>query len=304
MIISVVIPCYRSEKSVEEHVERILSVGKDEDYRLQIILVNDCSPDGTLNELKRLSKKYNQVEVIDLMFNVGQFKALMCGLENSTGDYIVTMDDDLQHPPEEIPKMLNYLIQHEELDVVLGKPQKKEHKAYRNLGSLMIRFVNQHIFKKPKDLVMSPFRVMTGDLKDTIVSHTTMFPVMGPLVLASTKRIANVDIEHKPRVYGTSNYNLLKLIKATFDNIINFSSLPLKMISVIGIIGMLVSIVSSIYYLSRYLIGGIGVAGWTSSILTINFYGGLTLFSIGIIGEYLIRILFEVNGFPKYFSPQ
>lgn len=147
---------------------------------------------------------------------------------------------------------------------------------------------------------MSPYRVMRKELCETLISHRTMFPVMGPLILNSTKRIANIEIIHKPRPFGKSNYNLYKLIKATFDNIINFSSFPLKMISFIGIMGISVSVISSIYYLSRYLIGGIGVAGWTSSMLTINFYGGLTLFSIGIVGEYLIRILFEVNGFPKY----
>lgn len=139
---SIVIPCYKSEESVYELVERIINVGEKENYDLQIILVNDCSPDETLTELKRLVNTYEQVEVIDLMFNVGQFKALMCGLESANGDFVVTMDDDLQHPPEEIPKMLNYLQAQEELDIIFGKPEKKEHKTYRNLGSLFIRFIN------------------------------------------------------------------------------------------------------------------------------------------------------------------
>lgn len=301
LYISVVIPCYRSEKSIAELVTRLVKVAEAKKYKLQILLVNDCSPDGTLGELVRMVKKFpDSVEVVDLMFNIGQFKALMCGLENANGDYIVTMDDDLQHPPEEIPKLLNHLVSNSHLDVVLGKPIKKEHKAYRNLGSLFVKFVNRYIFKIPKGLVMSPYRAMTKDLKDTLISHRTMFPIIGPLILASTKRIENIEVEHKPRVYGKSNYNLKKLISTTFDNIINFSSLPLKMISSIGVLGMSISIISSLFYLTRYLSGGVGVAGWTSSILTINFYGGLTLFSIGVIGEYLIRILFEVNGFPKY----
>ena len=300
MKISIVIPCYNSEKSIEELVDRIVSVSVNENYKLQIVLVNDFSKDLTLEKLEVLAEKYNQVEAIDLMFNIGQFRALICGLEHCSGDYIVTMDDDLQHPPEEIPKMLNYLAQNDHLDVILGKPYKKEHSVYRNLGSLLIRFVNKNIFNKPKDLVMSSFRVMNSSLKDTLVSHKTMFPIVGPLILASTKRIENIQIEHKERVYGKSNYNLSKLIKTTFDNIINFSSLPLKLISFIGVIGMLLSVFITLYLIIRYLTGGIGVAGWTSNMLLINFYGGLTLFSIGIIGEYLIRVLQEVNGFPSY----
>ncbi len=300
MKISVVIPCYKSEKSIKELIGRLLVLEEKYQYTLQIILVNDCSPDGTMLVLRELSKRYDQVEAIDLMFNVGQFRSLLCGLEHATGDYVVTMDDDLQHPPEEIPKMLNHLVKNEDIDVVLGKPKRKEHNKIRNIGSLFIRFVNTKIFKKPKSLVMSPFRVLRKCVVDTLVSHRTMFPVIGPLILKSTNRIVNVEIQHNSRAYGTSNYTPLKLIKTTFDNIINFSSIPLKMISFLGLFGMFISVLLSVYFLVRYFIGGIGVTGWTSSVLMINFYGGLTLFSIGIIGEYLIRILFEVNGFPKY----
>jgi len=300
MKLSIVIPCFNSENSIEDLVERIIKVGEINNYNLQIILVNDFSTDFTLSKLQLLAKKYTEVEAIDLMFNIGQFRALICGLEYTNGDYIVTMDDDLQHPPEEIPKMLNYLLKNLHLDVILGKPLKKEHSVYRNLGSLLIRFVNKNIFNKPKNLVMSSFRVMNSNLKDTLVSHKTMFPIIGPLILASTKRIENIDIEHKERVYGKSNYSLSKLIKTTFDNIINFSSLPLKLISFIGIIGMSLSVLITLYLIIRYITGGVGVAGWTSNMLLINFYGGLTLFSMGVIGEYLIRVLQEVNGFPKY----
>lgn len=123
---------------------------------------------------------------------------------------------------------------------------------------------------------------------------------MGPIILKSTKRIKNIDVEHHSRKYGKSNYNLLKLISTTFDNIINFSSLPLKLISWVGFMAFSFSVVSSMYYFVRFLIGGIGVPGWTTNVLLLNFYGGLILFSIGVIGEYLIRILFEVNRFPRY----
>lgn len=300
-MISVVVPCYNSGKSVIELVDRILALQYLNNFEVEIILVNDCSLDDTLDKLKVLSEKHVEISVIDLMFNVGQFRALMCGLENSKGDLIITMDDDLQHPPEEIPKLIKALREDEDIDAIFAQPYKKQHSLFRNFGSLIVRIINGFIFKKPKHLTMSSFRILNRAVVNTITAHNTMFPIMGPIILKSTSRIKNIKVQHYPRKLGKSNYNLFSLIKMAFDHIINFSSLPLKMISVIGISSFIISLVLSLYFLIKYLIGGIGVAGWTSNVLFINIYGGLILFSVGIIGEYLIRILFEVNRFPRYY---
>lgn len=297
---SIVIPCYNSQSSIVELVDELIIVEKENNYSFEIILVNDCSKDNTISKMIYLTEKYTQVKAIDLMFNVGQFRTLMCGLENTSGNFVITMDDDLQHPPYEIPKLVNAIIVDETIDAIFARPLIKKHKVYRNVGSFFIRFVNTQIFHKPKNLTMSAFRIMRRELVDTIISHKTMFPVMGPIILKSTTRIKNIEVTHNSRKYGQSNYGLIKLIRTTFDNIINFSSLPLKAISTLGLMSFGISLLLILFYTIRYLIGGIGVAGWTTNVVLINLYGGLILFSIGIIGEYLIRIIYEVNGFPKY----
>ena len=298
--ISVIIPCYNSEKFLKELNNRLLTVLKSINVTYEIIYVNDCSKDDTLNVLKEIVSLNEKIVAINLMFNVGQFRALMCGLENSRGKYIITMDDDLQHPPEEIVKMYFYSKSNNHIDAVFGKPMVKQHAWFRKVGSYFIRKVNEYIFNKPRHLVMSSFRCFTRDLVDTIISHKTMFPVMGPIILKSTNRIENIEVRHDQRKYGKSNYNFLKLIKTTMDNVINFSSLPLKCISIIGVTASIISIIIMFYFLVKYFLGYIKLPGWTSIILMVNFYSGLLLISTGIIGEYLIRILQEVNGYPKY----
>lgn len=298
--LSIVIPCYNSEHSIEELMERIDQQLNKMGLSYEVICVNDCSKDKTINKFAQLSEKYPQFTGIDLMFNVGQFRALMCGFEQTSGQYIVTMDDDLQHPPEEIDKLYDTLKKNPDIDAVLGAPIKKAHAWYRNIGSFFVRKINEKIFNKPKELRISAFRCLNRKLVDTLVNHKTFFPVMGPLILRSTRNIINVDIEHNQRKYGTSNYTFVKLIKTTIDNIINFSSLPLKYISMLGMISAGISFLMIIYFLFKYFLIGISQPGWTSVVLLINFYSGMILLSLGVIGEYLVRVQAEVNGYPKY----
>ena len=300
MEISVVIPCYNSAKSVEELVERISTALQKLNIEYEVILVNDCSQDNTLEITKQLISQYSNIKLIDLMFNVGQFRALYCGLDVSKGKYVVTIDDDLQHPPEEISKLYNAIKNDENIDAVFGKYGDKKHSTFRNLGSSFIKFINEKIYGKPKDLTMSAFRIMRRELVETVLSHKTISPVIGAVILKSTNQIINVDVQHDKRKHGKSNYNFIKLIKATLDNVLNFSSLPLQTISLIGIAVSLVSFLFSMFYLVRYFFTDAGVPGWTSIMVLLNFYAGLILVSLGLIGEYLIRILMEVNGTPKY----
>lgn len=297
--ISIIIPCYNSEKSLCELIKRIDLALKDI-YRYEIICVNDCSRDNTINVLEDLSNNYPQLKVIDMVYNIGQFRALMCGFEHSKGEIIVTIDDDLQHKPEDIPLLINHLISNPQLDVVIASFSNKKHKAYRNLGTLLIRWINKNIFNKPKNLQTSSFRAIRRIIVDALIEHKTAFPVVGPLILSITTRIENHQVEHCPRKYGKSGYKLSKLIATTFDNVLNFSSLPLKFISIIGVGASFLSFIIFIGFILKYLFIGIDVPGWTSLILIISFYSGLILLSIGIIGEYLIRILKESNHSPRY----
>ncbi len=298
--ISVVIPCYNSAKSLPELIVRLTDSLNKITLSHEIIFVNDCSKDNTLSILEDIVNKYDNVKVIDLMYNVGQFKALYCGLETAKGKYIVTMDDDLQHPPEELHKLYTTISSNSNIDAVFGCYKQKQHSFIRNLGTKLIKKINEAIYNKPPNLVMSAFRIMKYQLVDTVINHRTISPVIGAIILKSTNRIINVEVEHHSRKYGASNYNFLKLVKTTFDNVLNFSSKPLQIISLIGIFVSFISFIFSIYIVIRYSWIKKSVPGWSSLMVMINFYSGLILICLGLIGEYLIRILLEVNGTPRY----
>jgi glycosyltransferase involved in cell wall biosynthesis len=298
--ISVVIPCYGAATALPELLSRLDAALNALHVSYEIILIDDCAPDGLGIAVQRELPRYPQLRYIELMFNTGQFRALMCGFAHASGRYVVTMDDDLQHPPEEIGKLYEHLRNSPHLDAVFGAYAEKRHSASRNLGSLFLRTVNTWIFHKPPNLVMSSFRCLSRPLVDTLLANRTRYPVIGALVLSSTRRIENVTVKHNPRKYGRSNYSLAKLVRATLDNVLSFSSLPLQVISIVGVCASLLSFVLGGMYVLVHLIGGGGVPGWTSLFLAINFYAGLGLLSVGVAGEYLIRILGENRGQPLY----
>lgn len=298
--ISVVIPCYRTARVLPELLGRLDAALAALGVSYEMILVDDCAGDGLDVAVERELPRYPHLRYVELMYNTGQFRALMCGLAHARGRYIVTMDDDLQHPPEEIGKLYRHLCAAPHLDAVFGAYAKKQHSAGRNLGSLVVRWANAWIFHKPPHLVMSSFRCLTRPLVETLLANRTRYPVIGALILSSTRRIENVTVEHAARKYGTSNYTFVKLVSTTFDNVLSFSSLPLQVISIVGVCAAFLSFILGIVYVSIHLMGGSPIPGWTSLFLAINFYAGLGLLSVGVAGEYLLRILGESRGQPSY----
>jgi len=264
----------------------------------EIIYVNDDSPDHTGSILKQVALENANVIAVDLMFNSGQFKALLCGLELSRGSYVVTMDDDLQHPPEEIYKLYHKIKENDQLDAVIGRYLKKKHSFFRNLGSL---FMQKLSGSQRTGIKMTSFRCLSRNVVEIILMHKTTSPFIGSIIRKSTRRIANVDVEHHARAQGKSNYSLKKLAVTGIDRIFHYTSVPLKLVSISGIVISIGSFAAALYYLLAYFMGHIALPGWTTLVLLINFYAGLIILSIGIIGEYLIRILGEVSGSPRYF---
>lgn len=298
--LSVVIPCYGTAQVLPELLDRLDAALVALAVSYEIILVDDCAGDGLGAVVEQQIPAHPHVRYIELMFNTGQFRALMCGLAHARGRHVVTMDDDLQHPPEEIGKLYRHLRDSPHLDAVFGAYGEKQHAAARNLGSLLIRTVNTWIFHKPPHLVMSSYRCLTRPLVDTLLANHTRYPVIGPLILSSTRRIENITVRHDPRKHGRSGYSLLRLVRTTLDNILNFSSLPLQLISIIGVGVSLISFLLGAVYFILHLVDESSVPGWTSLFLLINVYAGLGLLSVGIVGEYLIRILGESRGQPSY----
>jgi dolichol-phosphate mannosyltransferase/undecaprenyl-phosphate 4-deoxy-4-formamido-L-arabinose transferase len=214
------------------------------------------------------------------------------------------MDDDLQHPPEEIPKMIAKLQSSDDIDVVIGTYDSKKAGIIRKIGTKLMDISSDMIFKKPKGLKLSSFRIMRRYVAENLCRISISKPTVGPLLLQTTKRIVNEEIRHDARQFGKSGYTFGKLVKTFFSNMMTNSDLPLKAISYVGILSFIASIAIIIYLIVRYFAAGIRIAGWTSSISLILFFGGMTLFSIGIIGKYLTNIMQEAKKMPPFLVRQ
>lgn len=301
---SIVIPVYNSENSLRELYERISHTFTDDlktDY--EIIFVDDSSKDNSYRVLKELKKQDSEhIRLLQLARNYGQHCALLCGFHYVQGDYIVTLDDDLQHPPEEIPKLIKKMSEDEEnIDVVMGCYREKKHSFIRNLGTYAIKRVSDYIFKQPKDFSFTSFRLMKKYVVEAMVEDFEVrYPRVGYLLLDVTNKIVNVTVEHSSRKYGTSGYSFSMLVRSFCKNITNNSMLPLLAVQNMGMLSTLLSILLAIYYLYKYMYVGVSITGWTTLVLLMLLFSGLILFSIGIIGHYLIQILDEAKRKPNY----
>ncbi len=298
---SIVIPVYNSEKGLPELYNRLTEVLKNIKLDYEMIFVDDDSLDNSWQILKNLREKDKKVKIIQHTRNYGQHLALMCGFRHSKGKYVITMDDDLQHPPEEILKLIHTIKEDEYYDIIIGVPLKKQHNFIRNFFSNIANRLNSHFFDKPKDLHMGSFRIIKRNIIGIILNFSNPNFVLGPSLLKITKRIKNIDVEHNKRKYGKSQYNLSKLIRMGFDNVLMNSTLPLRIISIFGIIVAFVSFGYGSYIILKWIFDTISVPGWTSIILALLFFSGLLLISMGIIGEYLIRIIRATNQNFQYF---
>jgi glycosyltransferase involved in cell wall biosynthesis len=298
--ISVVTPVYRSGNCIPVLLERLTAVLYGLNRPYEVILVDDGSPDDTWEITRRAISAYPNVMAIQLMRNGGQAFATLCGLSHARGRIVITMDDDLQHPPGEIPRLLAELEGSPEIDCVFGCFQEKRHARYRNLGSRFMSWVMRSAFNLPRDFRSSSFRAMRRTLVRAILTHQTANPSMAVMILGCTSRVRNVMVEHAPRYAGTSHYTLSRQLRPALDGIINVSVAPLRAISYTGVAICGLSLVLIGVFLYKYFTGAIGVPGWTSVVVLLSFFAGIILFSLGVFGEYLVRILREVRGAPPF----
>ena len=300
MKISIVVPVYNSENIVSQTVEEIIKESEKSRLNFEIILVNDGSKDNSWSVIKNLALSHKQVKAINLIKNFGQHNAVLCGFQHATGDFVVTMDDDMQNPPSEIIKLINK-IEEGDYDLVFGKFREKKHPFYRKLGSKLINYLNEKIFKKPKEITLTNFRIIRKDVIKRVLSHNTAYPYIPGLLLMYSTNIANVTVEHQERAEGKSNYTLKKIFSLMSNLLINYSSFPLKVLSTIGLIVSGISFFLGLYYLISGLIGGTQVPGWTTLVVLISFLGGFIIILLGLIGEYLSRILDQIANQKSYY---
>ena len=298
---SVVVPVYNSTYSVEELCQRLVRVFEETLHvAFEIILVDDASPNPeTWPMLDRISEGEARVHAFQLMRNVGQHIALMTGFAQTQGDFVITLDDDLQHLPEEVPKLVNMMEKSPELDVVLGAYISKQPSWYRNLGTKVLNLITNHVFAKKSDLQLTSFRLMRRPVVDALLETHYKRPRIGLILLQITDRIGNVPVQHDERRDGSSGYTLRGLVSDLLDNVLGTSALPLQLVSYLGFSCSGLSLLLGLYFFVKYLIGDIAVPGWTSIILLLLLFFGVLLLCFGIVGEYLIRIMREVQGPPR-----
>lgn len=301
MLYSIVVPIYNSAKMMDELYNRIKSEFENvihEDFEL--ILVDDASKDDSYEVMKRLSAMDSRVKCIHFARNHGQQKAVLCGIEHTSGDFVITMDDDLQHPPEEIPKLIAKMESDSRIDVVIGMYDSKKHNGIRRIGTKMLDTLSNMVFKKDKDLKLTSFRLMKSFVADNLAEVNIKSPTVGHCLLMVDSNIVNTEVRHDVRKVGKSGYNFKKLIHTFMGNVYANSDFPLRLVGSIGTISFLASIVLSVYYAFRYFAGHIHVSGWTTLVIIVLFMNGLSLFSVGIMGRYMIVNINETKRLPKY----
>ncbi len=298
---SIVVPVYNSEHTLEELYNRLRNVFEQimqEDFEL--ILVDDSSRDNSYAVMEKLHKADPRVKIIQMAKNFGQHPALLCGFSFAKGDFVITMDDDLQHRPEEIPKMAAVIKEREDVDVIIAKYENRKHSIIRKIGTKISIYATSKMLNKDPNLKITSFRLMRKFIVDAILNTNTHLPQIGNLLVQSSNRIINVPVQHDARKIGQSNYTFHKLAKDLIYDITSNSALPLILVRDLGIFSFVISIILAFFYLIRYFIYGVSVEGWTTLVLLILAYNGIILLAIGIIGQYLMNILNEAKKIPNY----
>jgi undecaprenyl-phosphate 4-deoxy-4-formamido-L-arabinose transferase len=291
-----VIPVYNGAESIGElceALERLEIAGGHE-----IVLINDGSPDNSLPVCREIvARSRVPVTLVDLARNYGEHNAVMAGLRHATGAHVITMDDDLQNPPEEVTRLLAHAQATGE-DVVYTYYDEKRHAGWRNLGSRFTNWVAGFVLDKPKDLYLSSFRCMSAFVVREVTRYEGPFPYVDGLLLQVTQNIGSLLVTHLPRAVGRSNYTMRRLVRLWMSMFVNFSVMPLRVstlagfaLSVCGALGGLAAIVESLFFEPP--------AGWGSLMAAVLLLSGVQLVILGIVGEYLGRLYLTANKKPQ-----
>lgn len=298
LTLSVVVPVYNSQDSLHELANRLEAVLPSVASRFELILVNDGSRDASWKVVQELASRHEWVRGIDMLRNYGQHNAVLCGIRAARYDVVVTMDDDLQHPPEELPRLLGELS--EGYDVVYGTAVELPHELWRNLTSRITKLALRAAMGAETAGKVSAFRAFRTGVRDAFADYRSPFLSVDVLLTWGTTRFGSVRLKHAPRKFGTSNYTFRKLVTHALNMMTGFSVLPLQLASLTGFgftgfgFGVLVWVVG------RYLLVGSPVQGFPFLASIISIFGGVQLFALGIIGEYLARMHFRMMEKPTY----
>ena len=297
--VSFVIPCYRSEHTVAAvaaEIEKTMAAMPR--YTWELVLVNDCSPDGTFRVIRELTEKDAHIPAVDLAKDFGQHAALMCGMRHTDGDVVVCLDDDGQTPADEVGKLLEKID--EGYDVVYASYQVKQESGFRRFGSGVNRRMTEIMLGKPEDLELTSYFAARRFIIDEMLRYEHCYPYVMGLVLRSTKRICNVPVRHRARESGSSGYTLSKLMGLWMNGFTSFSVKPLRIATYAGGITALLGFVYALVAVIRYFTVHMAPQGWTTTTVLLLIVGGLNLLMLGLVGEYVGRVFMCVNATPQY----
>ena len=299
MLITVVIPCYNSSKTIRFVVDEIREVfQKETQYDYQIILVNDSSPDETFEVIKALCNEDTRIIGVDLSRNYGQASAQMAAIQYIKGEIAVFMDDDGQHPADELFKLIEKV--ESGYDLVYAHFVAKKHSFFKKITSWLNSKVLEATNRKPRGIHISSYFAISSIAIEGLKKYHSPFPSIGGYLLQITRKIANVEVKHRERREGTSNYNLKKLLRLWIQGLTNFSIVPLRLASVVGMSSATAGILFGIILIIRKLINPNIYVGYTSMMATLLLIGGLIMIMLGLLGEYIGRIYILLSNMPQY----
>ena len=296
--LSVVIPVYNGAGTVGSVIDRLLTVLHRLGAPFEIVLVNDGSRDDSWAVIRALALAHAQIVGVDLMRNYGQHNALLCGIRAARHDVIVTMDDDLQQPPEEIPRLLEKL--REGYDVVYGTPDRERHGFWRNASSRLTKVALALTIGAEVAPLVSAFRAIRSSVKPAFTEYRSPLLSIDVLLTWATTRIGSVVVRREPRDTGGSNYRLRGLIRHSVNMLTGFSIVPLQLATIVGFLFTLFGIALLVFVVGRFLVAGVSVPGFPFLASVIAIFSGAQLFALGIIGEYLGRMHLRAMERPPY----
>jgi glycosyltransferase involved in cell wall biosynthesis len=295
---SVVVPVYNSEGIVGTTVDRIVAEFEQQGLSYELILVNDGSGDRSWEVISGKADQNPHVVALNLLRNYGQHNANLAGFREATGDYVITMDDDLQNPPDQMRLLIDEAMKGR--DVVFGRFETKKAAAYRRLGSNLIGMINRRIFGQPNDLVVSNFRILRRDVVDRICASRTAYPYITGQALQYSSNRSNVLVRHEPRTVGSSSYSMTRILRLVFTILFSYSSFPLRLAATCGFVIAILSFLLGGAYFIRGLFTDTQIQGWTSLVVLLSIFNGVTIALLSMLGEYVVRTLNAVSAQETY----
>ncbi|MFK2878785.1 glycosyltransferase family 2 protein [Rhodanobacter hydrolyticus] len=295
--LSIVVPVYRAHSSLTELCRRLIAICRENFPSFEILLVEDCGGDDSWSLIQQLAKVHSELRGIQLSRNFGQHAATLCGIAQARGEWIATIDDDLEHPPESLPAMMAKAC--EGYDLVYGVFPERSHHWWRNLTSNVARRLFRTAIPS-LNYDYTSLRLIRGSIARALVTFDSPFPFVDGYLSWLTNRYAKVDVPHFDRAHGSSNYTTRKLVLHTLNILVTFSDLPLRLASWLGILSSLVGFAWLVSIVVERVVGHITASGYASLMAGIVFFGGLQLLVLGVVGQYIGRINFKSSRKPLF----